>query len=156
MRYDPPANAPPATSLRTLTFRTAVMVMTPDATVSVFADARTNHMWLSAVDTPEYREIASWAGYGEDWRRYNREHDATHHWLADWRGWQWSPALHDPEPVAIGEASQAHQDEEHLVNRLQRMVRTGAPDEYGLMERLFGDRLGEALGSLRALYGRIG
>ena len=150
-------NAPEhtATSLHTLTFRTAVMVMAPDHTVSIFPDGRTNTMHLPSVDAPDYHAIARWAGYGDDWRRYNLHHDATHHAIADWLGWRWSACLHDPEPVAIGDASQAHQDEEHIVNRLQRQVHTGEPDEYGQVQRLFGDGTTEVLAMLTALYGAI-
>lgn len=149
-----PASIAPG-HLRTLTFRTAAMVMTADHTVSVFPDGRVNTMHLPSVDAPDYHAIAAWAGYGADWRRYNREHDATHHWLADRLGWRWSACLHDPEPVGIGEASQAHKDEEHIVNRLQRQVRTDEDDEYGQVQRLFGDGLPGALDDLRGLYERM-
>ena len=152
MLYAPPA---PASVVRALTFRTAVMVMTPDVTVSVFPDGKVNTMHLRALDTPEYRQIAAWAGYGDHWRRYNREHDATHHWLADRMGWRWSPALHDPEPVAIGEASDEMKREEHMVNRLQRMSQTGEPDEYGVLQQVFGDRLSAAVADLSVALGRV-
>lgn len=123
-------------------FRTATVVVTDTEVISTFkADGRVNRFWLPDKEGMGwYREVVRWAGYGEDWRRYAIEHNLTHHWLADQLGHPWSEALHDGDaerPLEFAPSGQRR--EEHLVNRLQRCLRTGQGDEYGAMEAQFED-----------------
>jgi hypothetical protein len=116
--------------------------------VTRFSDGKINEMHRSGVDTDEQRRIARWAGYGDDWWAYTVEHDMTHAWFASVIGWQWSKALHDPEPIHIDNATDEMRWEEHCVNRLQRQVRTGEPDEYGCLQKQFGDTLDKRIAEL--------
>jgi hypothetical protein len=77
-------------------FRTALVVIYGDTFTATFQDGCQNRFCLAAMeDDAEYRRIAEWARYGDEWRRYGAEHELTHHWLADRLGWEWSWSLHD-------------------------------------------------------------
>lgn len=112
-------------------FRTACVLSFEGKLIHLFADGRSNVFDVEAAANEEYREIARWAGYGDDYKRYGLEHELTHHWLADRLGWKWSWSLHDnpPQPWPDNVAW-----EEHLVNRWQRSARAGAIDEFGVLD----------------------
>jgi hypothetical protein len=73
----------------------------------------------------------------------------THHWLADRLGWNWSWSLHDnpPQPWPAHVAW-----EEHIVNRLQRLAHAGEPDEFGVIDAVFGCHIDRELDALRAVW----
>jgi hypothetical protein len=128
-------------------FRTARVAVENGVITATFGDGKRNEFYLRAMaGNVEYRRIARWAGYGDDWQRYGIEHELTHHWLADRLAWRWSWSLHEdlpqpwPEHIAW---------EEHVVNQLQRQMMTGEPDEFCVLEGLFGDSLGERMDALR-------
>jgi hypothetical protein len=120
-----------------------------------FTDDAVNEMHRSGVDNDEQRRVARWAGYGDDWWLYTLHHDVTHCWLADAVGWPHSLALHDPEAAPIGEAGEQMQWEEHCVNRFQRLVQTGETDEYGCLQRQFGEALEAKVAELRRVLGVV-
>lgn len=126
--------------MKVLRFRTAVMICSGPANTSCFTDGTFNQMWL---DGPaDHEPFAEAAGYGADWRRYITEHDALHHVVADELGQPWSYALHDGDGgVPIEQAPQRIRDEEHLVQRLQRLMMLGEADPYGQLEARFGEWL---------------
>jgi hypothetical protein len=122
---------------RAVQFSTAVMVLGQGVNTSVFADGVTNQMWVH--DPSDGGAAAREMGYGSDWWRYITEHDLTHHFVADAIGQPFSYAIHDGNgDVPLCDAPQEQQDEEHLVNRLQRWLMTGDPDPYGQVQRHFG------------------
>lgn len=120
----------------TVQFRTATVVLTPVAIVTVFADGHINRYQL---DEPNGQmEYARLNGYGDDWRTYMIEHDQIHCWVADRLGQPWSYALHDGDgTVPLNDAPQAIKDEEHLVSRLQRWMMLGEVDPYGQVQKHF-------------------
>lgn len=131
--------ARPATVI-VLRFRTAVMICTPAANTSCFDDGVFNQMWLDQPGT--HPIFAEEAGYGCEWARYITEHDALHHAVADELRWPFSYALHDGnggEPLS--RAPQRIQNEEHIVQRLQRLMMLGQPDPLHLLGFYFGPRL---------------
>jgi hypothetical protein len=97
-------------------------------------------------------------GYPHDDRgilQYGIEHDLTHHWLAGAMGWPYSysiwSAAHSKgnSELPMEKWSQRIKDEEHLVNRLQKYVNTGQKDDdYGCLDRAFGDTLPSKAGDL--------
>ena len=134
-------------------FRTAAVEVTSDKITAEFNDGKRNTFHLSAMEgDKEYRRIAKWAGYGDDWRQYGTHHELTHHWLADHLGWRYSWSLyenrHQPWPDHIAW-------EEHLVNALARYLKTGIRDEHGVLKAVFGTRLPEATESLRRALARV-
>lgn len=133
-------------------FRTASVQIGERDIIATFKDGAINRFCFVIMgDDEEYRAIARWAGYGDDWKRYAIEHELTHHWLADRLGWEWSWSLHDnpPQPWPAHVAW-----EEHIVNRLQRLARAGGPDEFGVLDALFGRGLSAALEDLRGCWER--
>jgi hypothetical protein len=113
-------------------------------------DGSVNHFKLSdVIHQPEYLAVAAWAGY-LDPVRYAWEHDVTHCWLAVFLGKDWSEALRRGADGlhVLAEAPKSVHDEEHLVNHLQRQLRTGEPDPWGRLQLLFGPALPLALVSL--------
>jgi hypothetical protein len=88
--------------------------------------------------------------------QYGIEHDLTHHWLAGAMGWPYSfsiwSAAHSKEgnsELPMDRWSQRIKDEEHLVNRMQRYINTGQKDDdYGCLDRAFGDTLPSKAGDL--------
>ncbi len=134
-------------------FRTATVEIGKDSILATFKDGSANRFsFLGLGENEEYRDIARWAGYKEDWRRYAIDHELTHHWLADRLGWEWSWSLHDnpPQPWPAHVAW-----EEHLCNRLQRAAMTGAVDEFGVLQAVFGERLNDELIALSETWGRV-
>jgi hypothetical protein len=133
-------------------FRTALVVIYGDTFTATFQDGCQNRFCLAAMeDDAEYRRIAEWARYGDEWRRYGAEHELTHHWLADRLGWEWSWSLHDNlhQPWPAHTAWQGH-----IVNSLQRLICAGEPDEHGVLPALFPD-LNSTASDLRARVDEI-
>lgn len=124
-------------AVATLHFNTVTVEVSPRAVLSRFHDGEERLFCLVWASTnPAYRQVALEMGY-TDPRRYAVEHDLTHHWLADHLGQPYSRAIHDGDPrVPIGEAPQDIQDEEHLVNSLQQMLRLGRLDPHGRVDEL--------------------
>lgn len=128
-------------------FNNAILTATEKRISVHFSDGHSNQLWFDGVDSEEYRAIARWAGYGEDWRRYAVEHDVVHCWLSDYLGEPWCDCLYSPSGLDVeSDAPRAHKDREHIVNRLQRWIRTGEPDEYGVVQRMGLDRQIDVLG----------
>lgn len=126
-------------------FKNVTITASDTVIANVFSDGLVRHFWLDGVrDNAEYHAIARWAGYGSDWHQYAVEHDAAHHFIAEWKGEPYCPVLRDPLDVPIDDAPRWMRDIEHLANRLQRWARLRIPDEYGQLERLFGDQLDRA------------
>lgn len=122
---------------RAIGFRTAVMVLGDGVNTSIFADGKVNQMW--AHEPTDGGAAAREMGYLTNWWRYITEHDLTHHFVADRLGQPYSYAIHDGDGGRpLSDAPQEQQDEEHLVNRLQRWMMTGDPDPYGEVQRRFG------------------
>jgi len=139
----------------TLTFARCSIRLDADMAVTTFDDGTVNEMHRSGVDNAEQRRVARWAGYGDDWWRYTLEHDVTHAWWADTVGDGRSLALYQPEAAPIDDASNAMRYEEHCVNRLQRMLKTGEADEYGCLQRQFGEALEAKVAELRRVLGVV-
>lgn len=122
-------------------------------------DSSVNELHVYNLANEEwYLKICEDHGYGRDWRRYSIEHDLTHHWLADFLGEPYSEAIWlGAHGVSIPQEkwhwSLSH--EEHLVNSLQRYVRTGEVDAWDWLHRKFGsdENLAEIKSSLLELYG---
>lgn len=126
--------------MKTIQFRTATVTLLDHATVSTFVDGHVNTMWLT--DPSIHASFAIEAGYGHDWKRYMREHDLIHHIIADAFHQPWSWAIHDGDPsVPVDQATQQIRDEEHLVQRLQRLIMLGQPDPFGQLQVAFGTYL---------------
>lgn len=128
-------------------FRTAEVEVTEDVIVATFPDGARNEFHLKTMATDEeYRRIAEWVGYGDDWFNYGVDHELTHHWLADRLAWDWSWSLHDNPPMPWP----SHISwEEHMVNQLQRQMKTGQQDKFGVLQAVFGEGLDAALADLR-------
>ena len=107
----------------TVKFRTATVDFYQDSIVSTFNDGKTNSFALIWNNTPEYRQIASDMGYGDDWYRYGQEHELAHHFIADNLGWAYSWALR-PFKGKPGPWPDHIAWEEHIVNKFQRFCRT--------------------------------
>jgi hypothetical protein len=77
---------------------------------------------VSAVahDTDEYRARAQSLGYGSDTARMSREHELTHHLLADLLGLPYSPTLHG---VAAQKIYERNNIEEAAVLAIQAFAR---------------------------------
>lgn len=137
----------------TIIFRTASVEVGEHEIVATFSDGKVNRFGLAWMENDEeYRRIARWAGYGDDWRRYGVEHELTHHWLADKLNWRWSWSLHSDVPQPWPEHIAW---EEHLVNALQRQMMAKQPDRFGQLQGLFGSALGETIDQLRRTLERI-
>jgi hypothetical protein len=128
-------------------FQNVVVTIAAHTTVILFADGKVNMMDRLFLPL-DYADIAAWAGYGDDVRGYNLQHDLTHCWFAEVMGRRWCPVLHDPFLGPLAQAPQEHRDIEHMVNRLQRQMMTGEPDEFGVLQRLFGGTLPSMLRQL--------
>lgn len=114
-----------------------MVVCSRDLFVHVFPDGTTNHFHLSAMDgNAGYADIARWAGYGDDWRRYGLEHELGHHFIADTANQPWSYSVHD-NPPTIDAPHVAR--EEHVVNELQRWSNGIRDDPYGQLRDVLGD-----------------
>jgi hypothetical protein len=134
-------------------FRTAAVDVDKRGIRATFSDGTKNSFHLSAMSSvPEYRNVAEWAGYGDDWQRFGREHEIAHHWLADRLGWPWSWSLHDnpPQPWPAHVAW-----EEHICTRLQRLSRTGERDEFKVLPMVFGSDLAAAVADLESAWRRV-
>ena len=116
----------------TVKFRTATVDFYQDSIVSTFNDGKTNSFALIWNNTPEYRQIASDMGYGDDWYRYGQEHELAHHFIADNLGWAYSWALR-PFKGKPGPWPDHIAWEEHIVNKFQRFCRTRAEDEFKVL-----------------------
>lgn len=119
-------------------FRTATVRLSAGVITATFPDGYVNEMNTHWLNTPEYRDIARWAGYGDQWRLYALEHELTHHWLADRMGWNYSYSLRENPPTPW---PQHVAWEEHLVNALQRLAVTGEQDPYRVPNLIWGDHL---------------
>lgn len=120
-------------------FRTARLEIDDGVIAATFNDGKRNAFHLKAMGgDDEYRRVARWAGYGDDWERYGLEHELCHHWLADRLGWRHSWSLHENRPQPWPDHIAW---EEHQVNRLQRQAMTGEPDEFGVLQAVFGSDL---------------
>lgn len=123
--------------------------------VTTFDDGTVNEMHRSGVDNAEQRRVAQWAGYGDNWWRYTLDHDVTHHFFAEAIGQPYSLALYRPEAAPIDDASDAMRYEEHCVNRLQRLIKADESDEYGCIQRQFGEALEAKVAELRRVLGVV-
>lgn len=114
-------------------FRTASVLAFEGKLLHLFADGRANCFDVGSAVDAEYRRIASWAGYGSDYRAYGVEHELTHHWIADRLGWKWSWSLHDNPPMPWPDNVAW---EEHLVNRWQRWCRARQVDDFDVLAKV--------------------
>ena len=129
-----------------------VMTVEPDRIVHRFRDGQERSFSLAWADgDADYQAIARWSGY-DDHRLYAVQHDLTHHALAHHLRWTRSRAIYHGDPaVPLAEADPVIQWEEHVVGRLARFARTGEPDEFGVIDRLFPD-LAASAAELRAVW----
>lgn len=124
--------------MKVLQFARSAVILTEPATTSLFMDGTFNQMWL--IDPGDHPIFAREAGYGLDWRRYIVEHDLLHNLVADARGHPWSFALHDGAgDTPLDRASSRIREEEHIVQRLQRLMMLGECDHYGVLPDVFGN-----------------
>ncbi|WP_407529419.1 hypothetical protein [Methylobacterium oryzisoli] len=142
--------------IRTLEFRTASLAIHEHDIITTFReDGSQSRMW-PPIGEAWYQAIARNLGY-TDPLQYAREHEITHHWLADEMGWPHSWSLWSAAHGAWDSSkparpwSQRVKDEEHTVNSLQRYINTGEVDAYGCLQAQWGDELPEAAGRLVAL-----
>jgi len=133
----------------------------PHKIVSTYPDGAVSEFWPVAGDNPafseedkaEFARYAALAGYSDP-MQYGLEHDVTHHWVAERLGWEHSRVVWADAHKCIGETIEFDQsvtaeegwprrcqDEEHIVNSLQRFMNTGAKDDHGVLDALFGERL---------------
>lgn len=154
---------------QTLQFQTAAFVKPlqghGDWMLSVFTDGITNRFDINVVRRdPNYVSVAESIGYAIDQvDRYAIEHDLTHHWVADTMGWPHSYSLYSagqrqiqnlPYHSPNGETwSDRVREEEHMVNKLQRFVRLGTPDEFGVIQTKFDLELAKS--ELKSIWRRI-
>jgi hypothetical protein len=122
-------------------FNSCVMTVNSRFTTILFPDGACNVMCRDNLDRPEYRDVVRWTGYGEDWRQYNIDHDLTHIFVAEVLDLPYSPSLHHPFDGPLCDAPQEIKDDEHVTGRLHRYMKTGEPDDYGVLEATFGDQL---------------
>jgi len=126
--------------MQTINFRTAAVVISRGIITATFADGAINEFNTHWLDRPEYREIAQDKGYGEDFKLYALEHELTHHFVADNLGWRWSWAVHDNIHYPVDAMPEHIAWEEHIVNHLQKLMRTGENDPYNVVQLLGLDR----------------
>jgi hypothetical protein len=120
-------------------FKTAAVTISEGIVTAIFNDGTVNEFNTHWLDRPEYRQIALEHGFGDDWRFYAYTHEITHHWVADRLGWEWSWAVHDNVHYEMDKMPAHIAWEEHLVNKLQRFIMTGKPDEHGVLYAVLGN-----------------
>jgi len=134
-------------------FRTAQVTVSKDTVTAVFNDGKTNEFYIPGKDD-NYKQIAKWAGYSDDWERYAIEHELTHHFIADNLGWDYSWAVwtqtwfDHPWPNYISW-------EEHIVNHLQRYTKLGVSDPVNVLPLVFGERLDPLRAVLVVLWKKV-
>jgi hypothetical protein len=135
-------------------FRTAAVTISEGIVTAIFRDGTENVMNTHWLNQDWYKQIARDQGFGEDWQFYAYTHELTHHWVADRLAWNASWAVY--ENVQYRGEMPAHIAwEEHIVNKLQRYVMTEQPDEYCVLDAVFGDTLKQARLELLLLYARV-
>lgn len=114
-------------------------------------DGAVSSFW-PMVERPERVEFVRCAkmfGY-VDPMQYGREHDVIHSWLAEKMGKLFSRVVWcDAHKVDRKDFQRECDDEEHLVNRMQRYLNVGELDvDYGILANTFGTHLPEVGASL--------
>jgi hypothetical protein len=126
-----------------------------DDSSSVFAPPKDQ----AGNNLPDFIAAAHEMGYS-DIMRYAVEHELAHQHVSLAMGREcswvvWDDAhkhLERPEPPEwADEWPNRPQDEEHLVNRLQRFCNLGVEDDQGCLRGVFGDRLEEVARQFVAL-----
>lgn len=135
-------------------FRTAAVTIEEGIVTAIFSDGKVNEFNTHWADRGNYRDIARDMGFRDDWQHYALTHELTHHWVADRLGWNWSWAVHDDIHYE-GEMPAHIAWEEHIVNKLQRLVMSGQEDEHGVLQALFEPNLRNVQLELAALYARV-
>lgn len=128
--------------MQTIKFKTATVTIEGKHLKATFRDGKENNFYFDnwIHDNLEYQQIARDMGY-DDVERYAVDHELMHHFIADQLGWNHSFAVY--ENTWYDEPWPAHIAwEEHIVNKMQRYVKTREPDEYGVLQKIFRERLG--------------
>jgi hypothetical protein len=136
--------------MREIRLPKALIEVCSDRVRTIFEDGAVSE-FVPPTHDPEFIRVAHWAGYGDP-LTYGLEHDVTHSWVAHRLGYGvsrvvWADAHEgtdserDRERVlGIGFPDRCD-DEEHCVNRLQRYINQGSPDEFGVLDSTFGAEL---------------
>lgn len=110
-----------------IVFRTARVIHVPGFLFSMFEDGLCCSMEIERGSGSEYRGIARWAGYGDDWRRYSIDHDLLHHAVSDALG---RPSIALRRAACGLGPSQESEVEELAVRSFQRLHRGCALEPF--------------------------
>lgn len=140
---------------RVVEFRACTATVYPDHVETRFREDGTVSLFYPPVTKPSFVAAATEMGY-TDPLQYGLEHDLAHHGVAEEMGWPhsysiWSAAhgtAANPDGSDRPMSPRVARDE-HMTNRMQRYLNTGAKDDdYGCLDAAFGDRLPEFAGRL--------
>lgn len=109
-------------------------------------DGAISSFWpmVERPDLDEFVKYAKFFGYANP-MQYGREHDVIHSWLAKKLIKPFSRVVWcDAHKISQENFKRECEDEEHLVNRMQKYLNTGETDtDYGILVNTFGTHLPE-------------